>query len=177
MKRLLLIIVLLGALVAIGWLKHVRDTQREADIRSEASSANQAAVAREQATSDSLKDLLGERESTYSQELTSRDAQLVATADSLDAIIAAQGETIDSLTSANDKLAEKASNTTPATQGKAAHKDILAYYKQEADKLPGDLSTYERRVALSEIRTRTAKKYAITVTRLNEIRQKYHIDY
>ena len=177
MKRLLLIVFLVVVLVGIGWFKHVRDSQREEDIRTDALSQNQEAVAQEQATSDSLKTLLGERESTYTQELTARDEQLATTADSLDAIITAQGETIDSLTSAYDKLAEKATDNTSSTKGKAAHKDILAYYKQEAGKLPGDLSAYERRVALSEVRTRTAQKFAITVTRLNEIRQKYHIDY
>ena len=71
------------------------------------------------------------------------------------------------------KLATKSSK--PSTESK--HREILNYYKKAVGDLPGDLSAYERRVALSEIRNDTARKFAITISQLNSLRKENNLDY
>ena len=45
------------------------------------------------------------------------------------------------------------------------------------EKITKDLSEYEHRIAVNEIREETAAKFSITVTELNKIRNKYKLSY
>ncbi len=57
------------------------------------------------------------------------------------------------------------------------HKQILSYYKKRYRSLPKDLSPYEKRVALAEIRDETAQKFSIPLSELNKIRTNNELDY
>ena len=57
------------------------------------------------------------------------------------------------------------------------HKQILSYYKKRYRALPKDLSPYEKRVALAEIRDETAQKFSIPQSELDKIRTDSKLDY
>jgi hypothetical protein len=75
------------------------------------------------------------------------------------------------------KSPPKTATATKSDATSQKHKEILAYYKQRYQGLPNDLSAYERRIALSEIRQESADKFKISVTELNNIRKAYKLSY
>ncbi len=177
MKKLLLGIVLIVVLVAISWVKVSRDREREAASRLEGLKVGAAKIEQQQGKIDSLASLVGKQDSSIVESLAVRDSLLDSVTDSLSGVIESQGERIEQLK--QEKYERSASPPVPEKSApkKAAHKDILAFYKQEIEKLPPDLSDYERRVASEEIREETAKRFSITVKRLDEIREMYELDY
>jgi len=63
------------------------------------------------------------------------------------------------------------------TQKERTQEQILSYYKKRYRALPKDLSPYEKRVALAEIRDETAQKFSIPLSELDEIRTDNELDY
>jgi hypothetical protein len=203
MKKAIIGIVLLMALVAISYVKIHRDRQHVIESRQEGVIQGQADLSARTQQLDSVSAVVEQHGQAMAESLASWETQQAVATDSLRSTIDEQCDVIDSLkrqvqksrstpakktaTTAGKKAATApktattANKTTPDSgsdsTAKAAQKDILAYYKQQIDKLPGDLSDYERRVALREVREETAEKYAITVKRLNEIREQYSLDY
>lgn len=57
------------------------------------------------------------------------------------------------------------------------HRELLAYYKKRYDTLPSNLTEYERKVAISEIRQETASKYLITIAEFNRIRELHKLNF
>ena len=57
------------------------------------------------------------------------------------------------------------------------HKQILSYYKKRYRALAKDLSPYEKRVALAEIKDETAQKFSILLSELDKIRTGSELDY
>ncbi len=177
MKKLLLGILLIVVLVAISWVKVSRDREREVASRLEGLKVSAAKIEQQQGEIDSLAGLVGEQDSCIVESLAVRDSLLDSVTDSLSGVIEAQGEQIEQLRKENQKKSTPPPVPKEESPRKAAHKDILAYYKQEIEKLPPDLSDYEKRVASEEIREETAGKFSITVKRMNEIREMYKLDY
>jgi hypothetical protein len=94
--------------------------------------------------------------------------------------------TIDSLKNALDKekTATKNLASMPTTVKKTTpeptiskHEKILTYYKKRYANLPNDLSQYELKIALNEIREETSQKFAISLKELKDIRQKNKLSY
>ncbi len=61
--------------------------------------------------------------------------------------------------------------------GLLRHKQILGYYKKRYRDLPKDLSPYEKKVALAEIRDETARKFSISLEEFDKIRTENKLDY
>lgn len=187
MKKLLLGILLLAALLAITYLKSVRDSERQAEAFLEGREAGVRLTQEDQADLDSLSDLLNQERTTLTEyrtaladSLVERDLLYSQTVDSL-------MTRIESLQSEIAQLGERALADNSAsgdsgvsqedTSSKASHTSILNHYRLAMSKLPADLSAYEHRVAVNEVRFETATKFDITVNRLNKIREIYKLDY
>jgi len=94
---------------------------------------------------------------------------------------------IDSQQADIDRLQKLAlADTTPGTKsgsgsaagsGGASHEEIVSHYKLAMSRLPADLSDYEYRVAVKEVRTETAARFSITVERLNQIRKEHNVNF
>lgn len=178
MKKLVAVVVLLAALVAISYYQVQRRQGQETQIRQEATADQRAENAASEERAESLATELESTRALYSESLSVHTTLLSTSIDSLESVISSKDSAIAQLASVKDSLAARAkSSSAVVSNGKAAHGEILGYYRTEVDKLPGDLSSYERRVALGEIRERTAKKFAISVKRLNEIREKNNLQY
>ena len=97
--------------------------------------------------------------------------------DSLTAVIAAQDKELARLKALAAKASAASSSRSSVKIGKSSEHEILAHYRQAVEKLPADLSPYERKVALRELRVETAGRFAISVETLDQIRQKNNLDY
>jgi hypothetical protein len=188
MKKIIIGIVLLAVLVGISYVKVYRDREQVTQARQDGVVRGQADLSTRTQEVDSLKALMEQRERELADSLVSRDIQHAELSDSLRTAMDEQCEEIEALKRQAQKAksqpskkaaapAKKSADSGVDSTAKAAHKDILAYYTQQVDKLPKDLSDYERRVALREVREETAKKFAITAQRLDEIRKQYSLDY
>lgn len=187
MKKLLLGILLLAALVAIIYLKSVRDSERQGKAFRKGHQAGVMFSQKGQAALDSLSDLLN-------QERTHLTDYRAALADSLAERDLLYAQTVDSLVTRIESLQSEiaqvekkalADNSASGdgerlrkdTSGKASHTSILNHYRLAMSKLPADLSAYEQRVAVNEVRAETATRFSITLKRLEEIRGIYKLDY
>lgn len=186
MKKLFLGTFLVAILVAIAYFQTERDASHQAEAfnKGRATGVKDAGIA--QSEIDSLTDQLeleragrAERRAAIADSMAERDSLLAQAVDSLSEKIVSQGGEIARL---EEQLADstrgKTDSTGKKTSGsKASHKDILAHYRLAMARLPADLSEYERRVSVTELRTETAAKFRITVARLNEIREIYKLTY
>lgn len=179
MKKLLLGLILIAALVGVVYLKSERSTQRRENIVRESFQAGASAGEKYKGQADSLNELVGLQDSLMAESMAVRDQLHASEVDSLNQTIESQEQKIADL---NSQL--KASQSAPKLTAKASsssstskHREILEDYKKAVSDLPGDLSAYERRVALSEIRNETARKYAISLAQLNSLRKENNLDY
>ncbi|MEA1980558.1 MAG: hypothetical protein U9N54_06255, partial [candidate division Zixibacteria bacterium] len=74
-------------------------------------------------------------------------------------------------------LNDSNSNRIISNEINTKHQQILTYYKDRFKKLPADLSNYERRISLNEIKEETAQKFEISLVELKNIRAKYKLKY
>ncbi len=182
MKKLLLAVVLLVLLVVISYVKVVRDHNREAEADTRGYDRGREEMREQQSRADSLQTLLDQSESTFTESLSVKDRRYAELTDSLDAVIKDRDEKETLLQKQGGRLSEankdvRASEEEKSDQETGETRKILDHYMLAVKKLPADLSKYERRVALSEIRSETARKFSITVAELNEIREANKLDY
>ena len=55
--------------------------------------------------------------------------------------------------------------------------ELLAYYKKLYESLPQNLTDEEFKAAVSKIRQETAKKYSISVSELNRLREEHKVSF
>ncbi|MCD6250157.1 MAG: hypothetical protein J7J98_07510 [candidate division Zixibacteria bacterium] len=186
MKKLLLGLFLLAALIAVSYLKMERDSEREAQAFIDGHDIGSRNAELAMIDVDSLEKLIDQKatevielRSAMTDTLVERDNFYTQTVDSLSAIIEAGQKEIASLEKqvASGGLEAKDSSSKIKVASKASHREILKHYKLAVAKLPADLSAYEYRVAVAEVRSDTATKFNITVVRLNEIRDANNLDY
>jgi hypothetical protein len=179
MKKLLLGLILIAALVGVVYLKSERAEEYRAHIAEESFQAGLAEGEELKEQVDSLTGLVSYKDSALAESVAVRDHLHAGQVDSLSQRIQAQEEKIAVL---SDQLARKteaervAANNTSQTPNKK-HLEIIRYYKKAVNDLPGDLSPYERRVALSEIRNETARRFSISVSKLNSLRKASNLEY
>jgi len=189
-KKVLLAFALLSVVIAVSYIKGVRgDSERQAAV----SASKQAAVQLEQYEDnvDSLRSLIGQLDHSYAESLLQRDLKYGQMIDSLfDALDSVDCE-LDShlLASANADPALAKTKPTAAVQPteidrkkavealEARNAKILDYYTKKHRDLPADLTEYERKVSLYEIRLETAREYDITLTELKRIRNEGGLTY
>ena len=179
MKKLLGAIVLIVVILVVSYAKIIRQDRRVDDAHQDGLQLGSAARAASEQEADSLTELI----EGYVLSLT--DSQRVwsernqAETDSLTAIIASRDEVIKAWTDSQQAVEESLANAPqyqkPATM--YSHREILAYYKERYRALPKDLSPYETRIALAEIRTESARKFSISVDELDKIRESNSIEY
>jgi len=101
--------------------------------------------------------------------------------DSLGEVIMSKDQTIDSLARLavqyKKSASKQAARKPEPTASENKHAQILGFYKQRFESLPKDLSVYENKVAVSEIRDETAQKFAITLSELDKIRDQHKLSY
>ena len=174
-KKILIALLLLVVIAGISYVKMVRADKAEAEAFEQGIRTAEKELFSAQQQLDSLRTALAEREVEVGSTMTAKDAAHRQEADSLTATIAGLEEKVRGLEVdlARARTALKKSQGQAARQQPSKHEQVLSYYKRRYKGLPQDLSSYERKVALGEIRQETAKKYNITVAELNRIRSEH----
>lgn len=172
MKKLALALILLIALVGISY---VNSTRSEAKIKKHYSegyeSGNKESKAATQ-RADSIARSMEQTSGSYRDSLNNLRISSQVESDSLDQVIAQKDKEIAGLKEkAKTVRSQKTATKSASTQTSLKHTQILDYYKRRLGELPQDLSEYERKVALAEVRDETAKKFSITVGEMDKLRQ------
>ncbi len=179
MKKILLVVTLLVAVIAVSAIKTYREhSQRDASFeKGKQESADQLDQSREMA--DSIKLAMGEKEVEFADSLTRVSRAYRSNLDSLEDVIDSQTTSISALKKKVADVPRKTQATQKTSQPSALsqHEKILTYYKQRYADLPKDLSEYEKRIALNEIREETARRFSISVSELEKIRQSNNVNY
>jgi hypothetical protein len=165
------------ALVVVGviYLTQNRARDRQTQSYSEGVKKGASETVTQKRRSDSLAAVWEAERKAYRDSLSLVRAQSDSVVDSLSIRLAQQDQQIQKF-AAELKKRPKAKAVTTAAAGTQApnsrHQEILTYYKKRYETLPKDLSEYEMRVALTEIREETATKYSISLSELETIRRK-----
>ena len=173
MRKILLGIILLGLVIGVSYLKNVRALERDQEATEEGRLEAQTEIAEQVQQVDSLKVVLGEKEVEHANAMTSREVEHSSEVDSLYDVIEAQEK----------KLAAEpkpASTQMPATEKKrqpTLEEKVLSHYKKQYQTLPQDLSSYERKIALGELREETAAEFKISLEKLHKIRKDNNLTY
>lgn len=180
-RKILIAFVLLLLLSVVSYVKTVREEakldKKVADSQNESSKV----MANYEQDIDSLSNLLNEKTIAYSDSLFEKEKVSQQRIDSLVTVIAGQEKTINSLdkdlSSTKQKLAKKQTTKSSSSGKLSKHEQVYRYYKNRYSALPKDLSEYEKKVAVNEIREETAKKYSISLQELQKIRNRYNLNY
>ncbi|MBN1213723.1 MAG: hypothetical protein JXA92_14210 [candidate division Zixibacteria bacterium] len=174
MKKIALAVVLLLLVVGVSYLQvHRQENREEALYKNGYEKGSETAEELADAV-DSLKQVVDSQEVNFSNQLEDNKQVYTGTIDSLKNMVSSRDEKIMALES-KTSAPPKQNTTTSKTSDK--HAQILSYYKKRFNQLPNDLTAYEKRVAVSEIREETAQKFSISTEELNQIRKKNNLTY
>ena len=170
MRKLVLVIVLAALLFGVSYYKNSRDQQQEQTAYAQGLDEGLRQISDNNQAIDSIERLLT-AERARVDSIAGLSTDFILERDSLAALIVSREATISRLRDLNNKLEAKI--TTKPPENPEAR--IVAYYNQRFQSLPADLSDYERKVAVSEIRTETAQKFKISAAELERIRKKFNL--
>lgn len=188
-KKIVLALLLLSLVVAVSYIKGVRgnsaDDGQSGRHGSELATSPDNELTSYESNLDSLKGLVEIQSDSFSVMLTEQRIHYGRRIDSLFDLLDSVECQLDEM-----KLADAVSDSAESADLVARQKEAVAesarvalegeivdYYKGLYSELPGDLSSYERRVSLYEIRLQTAKEYGITLSQLKEIRNTNDLTY
>ena len=178
MKKIILAAVVLILIIGLSYIKTLRDYDRSRAFYN----GGKADAAQElddyKIEADSLKLAVGELQVVFADSLVKKDISYQSHIDSLEGVVDKQHEQISSLAAkATIRPATTSIKTASTKPTISKHEQILTYYKKRYTNLPKDLSDYEKRIAINEIREETSLKYSISLQELKKIREKYKLTY
>ncbi len=180
MKKYVLAIVLLVVLLVISYVKIVRQATKEEEAYNSGVRASQNELVRSSNKIDSLIESAGNREVAFADSITATHRMYQSKLDSINNALVAKETTIVKLKGDLKKVRKGKGNSKPSQASKkksSLHQRILASYQKRYEALPLDLSEYERKVALAEIRQETAKSFNISLSELRRIREANKLKY
>lgn len=186
MKKILLIIVLAVLVLAVSYVKTTFD-RKNASAAYGDGIADRTELVQARVQIDSLTEI-AQTAGEADQLIDSLEYMSAAEYDSLTCIIEEQKRQLAELNEPKQPevvlAAAPKKEQAPAKVEKKGpsktelrHRQILSYYKTRYKDLPGDLSKYEHKIAMSEIRQETAQKFAITLADLKKLRTKNDLKY
>ena len=181
-KKILLALVLLIVLVGIAYLKTERQNDQSQNAFNQGLYEGSKSLNQSLGEIDSLRYSLGQQEVTFAESLLSKDRVHFREIDSLteriDLIESGLSDPQKELKGSNQATSKTISTSTDSkTQKQSRHEQILSAYKKRFKELPSDLSVYEKRVAINEIKEETARDFQISIDELNKIRTSNKLDY
>jgi hypothetical protein len=169
-KKILFAILLLAIVVAVSYY---RTSRQQDDLSAEYQkgiTSGRKDLTPLQKRSDSLGLELAETRAELADSLRGAQSRHDAEVDSLGRLLATKDRQIAQLSQRKPtRTAAKTSAKPDSTALSGKHAQILAYYKKRLQALPADLSDYERRVAVNEVRDDVTKKFSISTTELEKI--------
>lgn len=181
MKKLFLAALLLILVIVISYFKSVRQSEQKAEAFKDGRMTSAVELDSVGQTADSLRHEIGAGEVRFADSLVKMRLKEQSRYDSLADQLDQRDASIDLLKrqagSSSSKSQPQKESRKLTSNKPDRHQQILAHYKEMYRELPTDLSMYERKVALNEIREETANKYKISLAELRSIRQKSKLSY
>jgi len=184
MKKIFLAIILLALVIGISYLKLSRQSVEKTSAYQKGHKESEKIVSEKQYQLDSLGQVLIEKEDLFTDSLTKIEKFYTDEKDSMTQSLESErlknkelSYQVDSLKQKAEKPKKTSKSTSFSKSEATKHKQILDYYKRRYVDLPKDLSDYEKKVARNEIREETVQKFSITLKELDQIRNKYKVDY
>ncbi|KAA3633852.1 MAG: hypothetical protein DWP97_08250 [Calditrichaeota bacterium] len=174
-KKIVLLLLLLILLGGVSYYKTIRDKDKIDDVYKQVKSETVRENIQYQNVIDSLNLLIDETKEKMSDASETDSIKFQTEIDSLEQLVTSQAEKITDLQK-KQQIAKK-TTTKKKPRQLSAHEKIANYYKQRYSDLPKDLSVYEKKIAVSEIRQETIDKFSISTSELNTIRKKYNLSY
>lgn len=181
MKKIVLAAILVCLLAGVSYIKSVRTAagEEEAFRQGRREAITEAVV--DLNLADSLKNELGQQTVAFADSLIEQGRQYNRILDSLSETLITGADSISRLNRELEASLKKRADFTQrkSTASKAEIRDqkILADYQKRYKSLPTDLSKYELKVALSELRSETADKFGISLRQLSDLRKKANLQY
>lgn len=175
MFRIVGALCLAAVVVGVIYLTQSRTKDRQTQSYSEGVKKGSTEAAVQKRKADSVAAVWEEGRKAYQDSLIQVQAKSDSTIDSLAARLALQEQQIQKYAAELKKRPKAKAITTAAKESTGLtikHQEILSYYKKRYETLPKDLSEYEMRVALAEIREETTTKFSISLSELETIRRK-----
>jgi len=175
MKKILLGFLLIIALVAVSYYGAVRtDSRVKREYKSGYSKGEKEALA-QKSRADSLESSLKQARGQFEDSLKILAMSHDAVVDSLQNTITSKDRELAAAAKARKvqtaRKSDGGARKVTTTKSGFTHAQILDFYRSKLKALPADLSAYERRVALNEIRDETTRKFSITTKDLDSIRE------
>ena len=177
MKKFSLAIILLVLILAVSYFKAFRDRGKIDDSFESGRKSSEMKALALAGDIDSLQQYIGQQNVTLAESLTIQQKAYLKELDSIANVVESKDVKINELKQKLKESSVKKSASLSIKPKSDKHQELLAYYKKQFESLPGDLTNYERKVATTEIRQETARKYSMSIADLNKIREKYNIDY
>jgi len=177
MKKILLVVVLLALVVAVSYIKTAREHALRDEQYDEGFKEGVQTLDRTGKEADSLKSAIVEQQMAFTDSLVDREKNHRSQVDSLANVIDEKDKDISTLKSGASSTVTAKEVDSASSKTISGHEEILKYYKKRFAELPGDLSEYEKRIAINEIREETSLKFAISLSELKEIRKTYKLSY
>ncbi len=179
MKKILVAIILLAVFVGVSYIKSIRQKKQTTAVYEQGRKESVEQQEKLRTRVDSLSYLIEQQEVEYAKSMWQREMAYSSANDSLAKMI--NSEKADSMDGDPESLqTAKETVSTSIESSETAfsrHKQILDYYQRQYQALPKDLSPYEKKVAMGEIKELTTQKFSISLKELNNIRKDNKLDY
>jgi hypothetical protein len=181
-KKVILALVFLALVVAVSYYGAVMQKERTKAAYERGKEESVHQIEEYAKRYDSLAYSFRRQELEVAESLWQRELAYRWAYDSLARIVGLEKGKTDLLKMKSESVQsdkEKTESGIYSTKEKSPlkHRQILSYYKMRCRALPEDLSPYEKRVALVEIRGETAQKFSIPLSELDKIRADNKLDY
>ncbi|UCG62044.1 MAG: hypothetical protein JSV52_01765 [Candidatus Zixiibacteriota bacterium] len=177
MKKVLLVILLLVLIVAVSYIKTVREHDRSQAAYEDGKMDAARELDAYQRETDSLKKAFAQQQLAFADSLVQKDLRYRIEVDSSENAVDSMGDRISTLSTQESSANNTSGKVTASDSTLSRHQEILTYYKRRYADLPKDLSEYEKRIAINEIKEETSLKFSISLSELKNIREKYKLTY
>ncbi|MBD3333287.1 hypothetical protein GF356_10595 [candidate division GN15 bacterium] len=185
MRKLMLImtaLVLLALVLGVSYIKALRaDSEQDAMYSQTSEELNkrlQDSLGQHRQVLDSVKQATAQQQLDFLTVINRAALQHRADIDSLSSQLERKDSLLDSISSRSQSTESDNRQVLSAKeQQRQREQKIIEHYKKRYHSLPNDLSAYERKVALGEIRSETADKFGLSMSELESLRKKYELTY
>ena len=177
LKKIIIGIFIIALLIALSYLKTIRENNEKKSAYKRGQGDTELTINNYKQDIDSLNQAIRKQELTFTDSIVQNDNNYQKEIDSLNKEIDDQSREINSLLKKVRTSQQNSQKKTSSSKTLSKHEKIYQYYKKRYTSLPKDLSSYEKKIVINEIREETAQKFSISLSELEQIRKKYNLNY
>ena len=178
MKKAILALCLLIIVVGVTYVKMVRGSAQCRNSFQEGRKATSEELLLYHQKVDSLRYLIGQQEVVFSDSLVRKDITYQMKIDSLILALDSVWATVDTDSIEQQPIPDvELQDYVDSTGLSQPKEEILTFYDSLFEDLPSDLTKYEQKVALHEIRLKTTQTFSITLSDLKALCSQADITY